>query len=71
MALMALKLWELVGLALPVLAILVVQTALTAAYATWITFPVMGRNYDAAVIAAGHCGLAWAPRRRRSPTCRR
>ena len=57
MALMALKLWELVGLALPVLAILVVQTALMAAYATWMTFPIMGGNYDAAVIAAGHCGF--------------
>ena len=57
MALMALKLWELVGLALPVLGILVLQTALTAAYATWVTFPLMGRNYDAAVIAAGHCGF--------------
>ena len=31
MALMALKLWELVGLALPVLAILAVQTVLMAA----------------------------------------
>ncbi len=57
MALMALKLWELVGLALPVLAILVAQTVLVAAYATWVTFPVMGGNYDAAVIAAGHCGF--------------
>lgn len=57
MALMALKLWELVGLALPVLAILVVQTVLMAAYATYVTFRVMGRNYDAAVIAAGHCGF--------------
>jgi glutamate:Na+ symporter, ESS family len=57
MALMALKLWELVGLALPVLAILLVQTMLTAAYATWITFPLMGGDYDAAVIAAGHCGF--------------
>jgi ESS family glutamate:Na+ symporter len=57
MALMALKLWELVGLALPVIAILAVQTVLMAAYATFVTFPVMGRNYDAAVIAAGHCGF--------------
>ncbi|MFZ1429779.1 MAG: sodium/glutamate symporter [Geminicoccaceae bacterium] len=57
MALMALKLWELVGLALPVLVILAAQTVLMAAYATYVTFPVMGRNYDAAVIAAGHCGF--------------
>lgn len=57
MALMALKLWELVGLALPVLVILAAQTVLMALYATYVTFPVMGRNYDAAVIAAGHCGF--------------
>ena len=57
LALMALKLWELVGLALPILAILGVQTALIVLYATYITFPAMGRNYDAAVIAAGHCGF--------------
>jgi ESS family glutamate:Na+ symporter len=57
LALMALKLWELVGLALPILAILAVQTALIVLYATYITFPAMGRNYDAAVIAAGHCGF--------------
>ena len=57
MALMALKLWELVGLALPILAILAVQTVLIVSYATYVTFPAMGRNYDAAVIAAGHCGF--------------
>ena len=57
MALMALKLWELVGLALPVLLILLAQIVLMALYATYVTFPVMGRNYDAAVIAAGHCGF--------------
>ncbi|MGB8148566.1 MAG: sodium/glutamate symporter, partial [Azonexus sp.] len=26
-------------------------------YAVFVTFPVLGRNYDAAVIAAGHCGF--------------
>jgi glutamate:Na+ symporter, ESS family len=57
MALMALKLWELVGLALPIIAILAVQTILIALYATYVTFPAMGGNYDAAVIAAGHCGF--------------
>jgi ESS family glutamate:Na+ symporter len=56
MALMSLRLWELAALALPILAILAVQTATMAAYAIFITFPVMGRNYDAVVLAAGHCG---------------
>ncbi len=31
----------------------------------------MGKNYDAAVLAAGHCGLASVQRQQQSPTCRR
>jgi ESS family glutamate:Na+ symporter len=57
MALMRLDLWELAGLALPVLSILVAQTALMAMYAIFVTFRVMGRNYDAVVLSAAHCGL--------------
>ena len=37
--------------------ILLGQAILMATYAIFVTFPVMGRNYDAAVIAAGHCGF--------------
>ena len=57
MALMSLRLWELASLALPMLLILAVQTAAMAAYAVLVTFRAMGRNYDAAVLAAGHCGF--------------
>jgi ESS family glutamate:Na+ symporter len=57
LALMSMRLWELSSLALPMLVLLLGQTALMAAYAIFVTFPVMGRNYDAAVIAAGHCGF--------------
>ncbi len=57
MALMTLRLWELLDLALPMLAILLVQVVLVAAFAYWITFRVMGRDYDAAVMAGGHCGF--------------
>nr|WP_315594832.1 sodium/glutamate symporter [uncultured Cupriavidus sp.] len=57
MALMSLRLWELASLALPMLLILAVQTAAMATYAVFVTFRVMGRNYDAAVLAAGHCGF--------------
>jgi ESS family glutamate:Na+ symporter len=57
MALMSLRLWELVDLALPMLVILVVQVSLLAAFAYWVTFQVMGRDYDAAVMAGGHCGF--------------
>ncbi|WP_035853437.1 sodium/glutamate symporter [Deefgea rivuli] len=57
MALMSLRLWELAHLALPILLILAVQTAAMAAYAIFVTFRIMGKNYDAVVLAAGHCGF--------------
>ncbi|WP_230658617.1 sodium/glutamate symporter [Psychrobacter sp. I-STPA10] len=57
MALLSLKLWELTDLAGPVLLILVAQTVLMAAFAYFITFRVMGKDYDSAVLAAGHCGF--------------
>jgi glutamate:Na+ symporter, ESS family len=56
-ALMSLRLWDLASLALPLLAILIVQAIAMALYAILVTFRVMGRNYDAAVLAAGHCGF--------------
>jgi ESS family glutamate:Na+ symporter len=57
MALIALRLWELVSLALPILLILTAQLTVVALYTTFVTFRVMGRDYDAAVMAAGHCGF--------------
>jgi ESS family glutamate:Na+ symporter len=57
MALMSLRLWELLDLALPMLAILAAQVAMMAAFAAFVTYRVMGRDYDAAVMAAGHCGF--------------
>jgi ESS family glutamate:Na+ symporter len=56
-ALMSLRLWDLASLAGPVLLILAVQAIAMAAYAIFVTFRVMGSNYDAAVLAAGHCGF--------------
>lgn len=56
-ALMSLRLWELSALALPLLALLLAQATMMASYAIFVTFRVMGRGYDAAVIAAGHCGF--------------
>lgn len=56
-ALMSLKLWDLAALALPIFIILAVQTLVMALFAIFVTFRVMGRNYDAAVLAAGHCGF--------------
>jgi len=56
-ALMSLKLWDLAALALPIFLILAAQTLVMALFAIFVTFRVMGRNYDAAVLAAGHCGF--------------
>ncbi|GIU09953.1 sodium/glutamate symporter [Shewanella morhuae] len=57
MALMSLKLWEIFDLAIPLLIILLVQTAVMALFAYFVTFKIMGSNYDAAVITGGHCGF--------------
>lgn len=57
MALLSLRLWELTELALPVMVILVAQVGVMMLYATFVTFRVMGANYDAAVLAGGHCGF--------------
>ena len=57
MALMSMKLWELVELAGPLSIILIIQTILMAFFAYYVTFTIMGRDYDAAVMASGHCGF--------------
>ncbi len=57
MALMSIKLWELAGLAGPMLIILLVQTLVMILYGYFITFRVMGKDYDAAILTAGHCGF--------------
>lgn len=56
-AMMTLNLRELAHVAGPMLVILILQVVLMTAFAWWVTFPIMGRDYDAAVIAAGHCGF--------------
>ena len=57
MALVSLKLWELAAVAGPMLIILITQTIFMALFATFVTFNFLGRDYDAAVMAAGHCGF--------------
>nr|WP_315125446.1 sodium/glutamate symporter [uncultured Capnocytophaga sp.] len=56
-ALLNLKLWQLLDLALPMLIILAAQTFVMCTYAYFVTFRLMGSNYDAAVLSAGHCGF--------------
>jgi ESS family glutamate:Na+ symporter len=57
MALMSLKLWELLDLALPMLVILTAQVVMMGAFALTLTYRLMGRDYEAAVMAGGHCGF--------------
>ncbi len=56
-ALMDLKLWQLAGLAAPMLVILSVQTVLMLVFAVFVTFVLMGRDYEAAVTMSGHVGF--------------
>ena len=57
MAMVSLKLWELQSLALPLIVILVSQVVMMAVFAYFVAFPLLGRNYDAAVLCAGMCGF--------------
>lgn len=56
-AMVTLKLWQLAAVALPLLVLLLAQTALMLIYVNFVVYNVMGRNYDAAVLAAGTCGF--------------
>jgi ESS family glutamate:Na+ symporter len=57
MALLTLRLWELINLALPVFLILLGQIALTVALCWFVIFRMMGRDHEAAVMSGGYCGF--------------
>lgn len=56
-ALMTLRLWELAGLAVPLLTILLAQIVLVALVCAWPVFQVMGRDYESAVMTGGFVGF--------------
>jgi ESS family glutamate:Na+ symporter len=56
-ALMNLKLWELAGLALPLFVILVAQVIVVVLFALTVSFRVMGKDYESAVMASGFIGF--------------
>ncbi|MBQ7624224.1 MAG: sodium/glutamate symporter [Clostridia bacterium] len=56
-AMITLKLWQLASLALPLVILLAGQTVLMFLFAYFVIFNVLGRNYDAAILAAGTCGF--------------
>ena len=58
MSLMSLQLWSLVGLALPLLLILLVQFFFALVVNLLLVFRLMGRDYDATVICAGFGGIS-------------
>ena len=56
-AMISLKLWELQSLALPLIVILFAQVLMMAVFVYFLAFPLLGRNYDAAVLCSGFCGF--------------
>lgn len=56
MALMSIKLWEVAGLALPLLVIVFVQVVFIVLFGIFVLFRLLGKNYDAAVMVAGFTG---------------
>jgi len=57
MSLMSMQLWTLGGLGAALIVVLAVQTLAAVAYILLAVFPLMGRNYEAAVISAGFTGI--------------
>ena len=58
MSLMSMQLWTLVDLAGPIFTILGAQFFVALATILFVVFPVMGKNYDAAVVCAGFGGIS-------------
>jgi ESS family glutamate:Na+ symporter len=56
-ALMTLELWNLAGLALPMIAILFLQVVLVAVLCCWPIFQILGKDYPSAVTVGGFIGF--------------
>lgn len=57
MSLMSMQLWTLIDLAGPIFTILAAQFVLAVVVTLFVLFPLMGKNYDAAVVSAGFGGV--------------
>ena len=57
MSLMSMQLWTLVQSIGPIMIVMAAQMLVMTLFAVWVVFRVMGRDYDASVIAAGFSGL--------------
>jgi ESS family glutamate:Na+ symporter len=58
MSLMSMQLWTLIDLAGPIIIVLGTQFVIAVSVILFVVFPVMGRNYDAAVVCAGFGGIS-------------
>ncbi|TSJ62624.1 sodium/glutamate symporter [Starkeya sp. 3C] len=58
MSLMSMQLWTIGGLGLALVIVLGVQTLVAVAYIIFVVFPLMGKDYQAAVISAGFTGIS-------------
>ena len=58
MSLMSMQLWTLIELAGPIFTILGAQFLIAVSLTVFVVFPLMGRNYDAAVVCAGFGGIS-------------
>lgn len=56
-SLMGMQLSQLGGYGMAIVLMVAVHAALIGAYILWVVYPLMGRNYDAAVVAAGFTGI--------------
>ncbi|WP_203247533.1 sodium/glutamate symporter [Sporosarcina beigongshangi] len=56
MALMSIKLWEVAGLALPLLVIVFIQVVFIVLFSIFVLFRLLGKDYDAAIMVAGFTG---------------
>ena len=58
MSLMSMQLWTLIDLAGPLFAILLAQFLIALSVTLFLVFPLMGKNYDAAVVCSGFGGIS-------------
>lgn len=58
MSLMSLQLWTLIDLALPIIVLLAAQVLIVSLFTIFVVFRILGKTYDAAIMASGYVGLA-------------
>ena len=57
MSIITMKLWQLSGLGLALIVLLIAQVILIIIFCYFLTFKLLGKNYDAAVMTVGHIGF--------------